>query len=253
MTPFSLRPPVRDGLGVGMVGLSGLAFGTTATAAGLTAAQACVLSLLAFTGASQFALIGVIAGGGSLFTGAVGALLLGARNTLYGLRLTDILGWRGPRRLLAAHGLIDETAAVTLAQRGREAAQAGFTAAATSLFVTWNLSTLVGVLAAGRINDPNAFGLDAVGPALFLALIWPRLRDEGARSRRVALLGVLVALATTPVLPAGVPVLLAAVAALAGMREPDNDEAATQDGTATDTTGENTEQEGRPLRCGSRS
>lgn len=238
ITPFSFPPPARDGLSVGLVGLSGLVFGTTAATAGLSAAQACVLSLLCFTGASQFALVGVIASGGSLAAGTMGALLLGARNTLYGLRLADILDWRGGRKLVAAHGLIDETAAVTLAQNGRSDARTGFTVAFASLFLMWNLTTLIGVLAVEQIGDPNAFGLDAVGPALFLALLWPRLRDEGARTRLVASLGVLIALASTPLLPAGVPVLLAAVAALAGMR--DQDAAAAGDGPA------HAEQEARP-------
>ncbi|WP_046470839.1 AzlC family ABC transporter permease [Allosalinactinospora lopnorensis] len=215
---FSLSPPARDGLGVGLaVGVSGLAFGTTAATAGLSVAQACALSLLCFTGASQFALVGVVAGGGSVMAGATGALLLGARNTLYGLRLADVLGWHGGRRIAAAHGLIDETAAVALAQRGRRDARTGYTVTFASLFLCWNLTTLVGALAADRIGDPAVFGLDAVGPALFLALVWPRLREEGRRSRLVALLGVLIALAATPLVPPGVPVLLAAVAALAGM------------------------------------
>jgi predicted branched-subunit amino acid permease len=212
-----LSAPVRDGLSVGVaVGMSGLAFGTAAVTAGLGAAQACALSLLAFTGASQFALVGVVAGGGNLAAGAVGAVLLGARNTLYGLRLADLLGWRGARRAAAAHGVVDETTAVTLAHPERPQARAAFTATFVSLFLTWNATTLVGVLATERIGDPDAFGLDAVGPAIFLALLWPRLR-AGARERRVALMGAAIALLATPFLPPGVPVLLASAAALAGM------------------------------------
>ncbi|TDQ48484.1 AzlC family ABC transporter permease [Actinorugispora endophytica] len=208
------RPPVRDGLGVGLaVGFSGLAFGTSAVTAGLSVAQACALSLLAFTGASQFALVGVVAGGGSLVAGALGALLLGGRNTLYGLRLADLLQFRGARRAAAAHGVIDETTAVALAQSGRSDARAGFTATFVTLFALWNATTLVGALATERIGDPAVFGLDAVGPAIFLALLWPRLR-EGGRTLAVALLGAAIALAATPFLPPGLPVLLASVAAL---------------------------------------
>ncbi|MGN9839436.1 AzlC family ABC transporter permease [Nonomuraea sp. H19] len=202
---------VRDGLGVGLaVGLSGLAFGAAAITAGLTVPQACVLSLLTFTGASQFALTGAVGAGGDLVAATASALLLGGRNTLYGLRLADLLRVRGPRRLLAAHGVIDETTAVALAQPTPQAARAGFTATFAALYVTWNLTTLAGALGTSSLGDPGALGLDAVGPAAFLAILWPRL----AASRELRLLaaaGAAIALCATPFLPAGVPVLLAAL------------------------------------------
>ncbi|MGI5227398.1 AzlC family ABC transporter permease [Actinoallomurus sp. CA-142502] len=211
------RPAVRDGLGVGFaVGLSGVAFGAAAVAAGLSVAQACALSLAAFSGASQFALVGVVAGGGNLIAGALGAVLLGGRNTLYGLRLAEALGVRGWRRALTAHVVIDETTAVATAQDGRRATRAGFWATAISIFIVWNVMTLLGALGASRLGNPDTYGLDVVGPAAFLALLWPRLRS-GAAERRVAVLAALVAIATTPLLPPGIPVMLAAVAALAGV------------------------------------
>jgi predicted branched-subunit amino acid permease len=218
VTHAPARParPVRDGVGLGLaVGVSGIAFGAAAVSAGLSAWQACALSLLAFTGASQFALAGVVAAGGSLLAGTAGAILLGSRNTLYGLRLAEVLRPRGPRRLLAAIGVIDETTAMTLAQPDPAAGRTAFGATFATLYVTWNLATLAGAFGARRIGSPQALGLDAVGPAAFLALIYPRLR-AGRTERVVALAGVAVALATTTVLPAGVPVILAAVAALAG-------------------------------------
>lgn len=212
----TLRPAVRDGLGIGLaVGLSGLAFGAAAVTAGLGVTRACVLSLLAFTGGSQFALTGVVAGGGSLVAGALGAVLLGGRNTLYGLRLAETLGARGRQRLVTAHFVIDETTAVATAQEGPRRARAGFWATALSIFAVWNLTTLLGALGAARLGDPGTYGLDVVGPAAFLALLWPRLR-AGAAERRVAALAAVVAVAATPLLPPGVPVMLAAVAALAG-------------------------------------
>lgn len=212
----TLRPAVRDGLGVGFaVGLSGLAFGAAGVAAGLGVARACALSLLAFTGASQFALTGVVAGGGSLIAGVLGAVLLGGRNTLYGLRLADTLGARGWWRLPAAQVVIDETTAVATAQDGPRKARVAFWTTAVSLYAVWNLSTLLGALGAARLGDPGTYGLDVVGPAAFLALLWSRLR-AGAAERRVALLAGAVAVGTTPLLPPGVPVMLAAVAALAG-------------------------------------
>jgi len=208
--------PVRDGVGLGLaVGVSGVAFGAAAVSSGLTVWQACALSLLAFTGASQFALAGVIASGGSLLAGTVGAILLGSRNTLYGLRLADLLRPRGVRRLLTALGVIDETTAVSLAQPDPGTARTAFTATFSCLYLTWNLATLAGAIGAGRIGSPQSFGLDVVGPAAFLALIWPRLRS-GRAERLVAVAGVAIALGVTPLLPVGVPVILAAMAALGG-------------------------------------
>jgi 4-azaleucine resistance transporter AzlC len=208
--------PIRDGVGLGLaVGVSGVAFGAAAVSSGLSAWQACALSLLAFTGASQFALAGVVAAGGSLLAGTAGAMLLGSRNTLYGLRLSDTLRPRGPRRLLVALGVIDETTAMTLAQQDPAAGRTAFTATFATLYATWNLATLAGAIGAGRVGSPDTFGLEVVGPAAFLALIYPRLR-AGRTERLVALTGAAIALATTTVLPAGVPVILAAVAALAG-------------------------------------
>jgi predicted branched-subunit amino acid permease len=210
----------RDGAVLGLaVGTSGLAFGAAAASSGLTVAQACVLSLLAYTGASQFALAGAIAGGGSLAAGVAGAVLLGSRNGLYGLRLAGLLRTRGPCRILAAHGITDESTAVALAQPDPAAARAGFWGTFTSLYLTWNLATLAGAAAAGRLGSPAAFGLDVVGPAAFLALLWPRLR-EGRTERGVALAGAVIALGATPFSPPGLPVILAASAALGAALRP---------------------------------
>ncbi|WP_157244711.1 AzlC family ABC transporter permease [Nonomuraea typhae] len=208
---------IRDGLGVGLaVGLSGVAFGAAAVTAGLDVTQACVLSLLAFTGASQFALVGAIGAGGDLLAAAAGSLLLGTRNTLYGLRMADVLQVRGARRLAAAQGVIDESTAVALAQPTPEAARAGFTTTFATIYVMWNLTTLAGALGTSFLGDPGVFGLDVVGPATFLAILWPRLKAD-PRLRALALTGAFIALATTPFLPPGVPVLVSAVAVLVVM------------------------------------
>jgi predicted branched-subunit amino acid permease len=203
---------IRDALGVGIaVGLSGFAFGVTSAGAGLGLLQTCSLSLLVFTGASQFALVGALAAGGSPFTAAAGAFFLGVRNTFYGLRLSQLLALPRAVRPFAAHWVIDETTAVTLAQPTRRAARIGFTATGLTLYVLWNLTTLGGALGARALGDTDAWGLDAAGPAVFLALLAPMVRTTTERA--VAALAVLLGLGLLPVLPAGVPVLVAALAA----------------------------------------
>ncbi|MEI7032955.1 AzlC family ABC transporter permease [Streptomyces pratensis] len=203
---------VRDALGVGIaVGLSGFAFGVTSAGAGLSLLQTCALSLLVFTGASQFALVGALAAGGNPYTAAAGAFFLGVRNAFYGLRLSQLLALPRSIRPLAAHWVIDETTAVTLSQPTRRAARIGFTVTGLTLYVLWNLTTLAGALGAGALGDTDAWGLDAASPAVFLALLSPMLRSTG--ERLTAGLAVLLALGLLPVLPAGVPVLLSALAA----------------------------------------
>ncbi|MFJ7051698.1 AzlC family ABC transporter permease [Streptomyces albidoflavus] len=206
------RQVIRDALGVGIaVGLSGFAFGATAAGAGLTVAQACALSLLVFTGASQFALVGALAAGGNPFTAAAGAFFLGARNAFYGLRLSQLLALPRAARPLAAHWVIDESSAVALAQRGRRHTRLGFFVTGATLYVLWNVTTLLGALGAEAIGDTGAWGLDAAGPAVFLALLAPMVRT--ARERVTAAVAVLLGLGLLPVLPGGVPVLVAALAA----------------------------------------
>ncbi|MET7641855.1 AzlC family ABC transporter permease [Streptomyces sp. NPDC005438] len=203
---------IRDALGVGIaVGLSGFAFGVTSAGAGLSLAQTCALSLLVFTGASQFALVGALAAGGNPLTAAAGAFFLGVRNAFYGLRLSTLL--RLPRgvRPLAAHWVIDETSVVALSQEGRRAARLGFTVTGATLYVLWNLTTLLGAVGAGALGDTDAWGLDAAGPAVFLALLAPMLRSTVERA--TAVVAVVLGLTALPLLPAGVPVLVAALAA----------------------------------------
>ncbi|MEV2200252.1 AzlC family ABC transporter permease [Streptomyces fradiae] len=206
------RAVVRDSLGVGVaVGLSGFAFGVTSVGAGLDLLQTCALSLLVFTGASQFALVGALAAGGNPFTAAAGAFFLGTRNAFYGLRLSQLLALPRAVRPFGAHWVIDETAAVALAQPTRRAARIGFTVTGLTLYVLWNLTTLIGALGAEAIGDTDAWGLDAAGPAVFFALLAPMLRSTTERA--VAALAVVLGLGSLPVLPAGVPVLVAALAA----------------------------------------
>ena len=222
MTDAPLEPRarsaiIRDSLGVGVAtGAYGVSFGAVSVASGLTVAQTCALSLLVFTGASQFALVGVVAAGGAPLSGALTALLLGTRNTLYGLRLAPLLAWRGAKRWLAAHVLIDESTAMSVTRETREAARLGFLVTGVSIFVLWNVATLAGAVAGNALGDPRRYGLDAAVGAAFLALLWPRLHRR--RNQLVAVAAAAVALGVVPIAPAGVPVLVAAgVALVAGV------------------------------------
>jgi predicted branched-subunit amino acid permease len=217
---------LRDAVGLGVaVGLYGAAFGAAADAAGLSLWQAMSLSLLMFTGASQFALVGVLGAGGSAMAAIGSAVLLGTRNTVYGVRLVPLLRPRGiVRRLGTAHWVIDETTALAVAAPDRALARLAFLAGGGSIFLVWNLTTAIGVLGAAALSGAALAALDAVVPAAFLALLWPRLRKgfpEAAAQRRVALGGAVVALVLTPFVPAGVQVIVAVVAVvLAGRPTP---------------------------------
>lgn len=207
------RALVWDALGVGVAtGAYGLSFGAISVASGFSVAQTCALSLLVFTGASQFALVGVVASGGAPLSGAATALLLGSRNTLYGLKLAGLLRLRGVRRLAAAQLLIDESTAMALKPRDSRNARLGFFAAGLAVFVLWNLATLVGAIGGQAIGDPQIYGFDAAVPAAFLALVWPRL--DSTRTRLTALAASAVALALVPLIRPGLPILAAAAVAL---------------------------------------
>ena len=194
------------------VGVFGVTFGVLATASGLTVAQACALSLLTFTGASQFAAVGVVAAGGSTIAALSGALLLAARNAVYGVALSPILpgGWR--RRLAAAQLVIDESTAMATAQGDTVTAIDAFWATGIAVFVFWNLGTLLGAVSGQAIGDPQALGLDVAFPAGFLALLSSQLRQRPGRV--AALAGGAIAVVAIPTTSPGVPVLLAALGAL---------------------------------------
>ncbi len=217
LPPAERRVIVRDGVAVGVAtGAYGISFGAISVTSGLDVWQTCALSLLVFTGASQFALIGVIGAGGAPLSGAVTALLLGTRTTLYGLRLAPLLAWAGWRRFAAAQLVIDESTAMAINRESRPAARVGFLSTGISVFLLWNLATMLGAVGGRALGDPRTYGLDAAVGAAFLALLWPRLRDR--RNQVVAALGAVVALGLVPVTAAGVPVLAAGgVALLAGV------------------------------------
>jgi 4-azaleucine resistance transporter AzlC len=203
----------RSAIGIGVyAGVFGVTFGAVSVTAGLSVGQTIALSALMFTGASQFALVGILGAGGSAAAGLSAALLLGLRNAFYGVPVTQIARPRGLRRLYTAHFVIDETTAMAVAQPTPRAGRYAFWATGLILFALWNLGSVAGALIGSGI-DPSALGLDAAAPAIFLALLWPQLGR--ARARPVALMAAALALALVPLVPAGIPVIAAAVVAVA--------------------------------------
>jgi predicted branched-subunit amino acid permease len=212
---FERRTVLRDSLSVAIpVGSYGAAFGAAAVAGGFSVIQACALSLLLFSGASQFAVVGVMAGGGTALSAITTGALLGIRNGLYGMRMSPILKLTGFRRFLGAQITIDESTGVALSQenRGEDAMRYGFFATGLGVFIFWNLFTFIGALGANSIGDPSSWGLDAAVPAAFLGLVWPRLVNT--KTRIAAIFSVLLALFLTPFLGAGLPIIATVLIAL---------------------------------------
>lgn len=197
------------------VGLYGIAFGAAGIAAGFSLLQTCLLSLLTFSGASQFAVVGVLGAGGSAISGIATASLLGIRNSLYGLRLSPILKLRGWKKVVGAQVTIDESTGVALGQSelGEESMQQGFWLTGLGVYFFWNLFTVAGALGAQAMGNPAAWGLDAAVPAAFLGLVWPRL--TGNFERVLAVSAMALALVLTPIVAAGLPIIATAFLAVA--------------------------------------
>ena len=212
---------LRDSLSVSItVGAYGTAFGAAAVANGFSLLQTCLLSLLTFSGASQFAVIGVLGAGGGALSGIATASLLGIRNGVYGVIMAPRLKVKGFKRIVAAQITIDESTAVALGQevRGEKAMRQGFWLTGFGVFLFWNLFTVAGALGAQAMGDIRAWGLDSAVPAAFLGLVWPRLKTN--RDRFLAVGCMIFALAMTPILPAGLPIIATAFIAIAvGMRK----------------------------------
>ena len=216
--PTSLKDTFRDALSVSLtVGVYGVAFGAASVAAGFSVLQSCLFSLLTFTGASQFAAVGVVASGGAGASAIAAATMLGTRNALYGIQMAPLLQVRGFRRVMAAQITIDESTGVALSQapRGSEAMRAGFWLTGAGGFLFWNIFTLLGAVGAKALGNPASWGLDAAVPAAFLGLLWPRL--ETMFLRLVGAASMVFALLVTPWLPAGLPIIATvAVAVVVG-------------------------------------
>jgi hypothetical protein len=215
------RDTFRDSLSVSLtVGAYGVAFGAASVAAHFSILQTCLFSLLTFTGASQFAAVGVVAAGGAGASAIAAATLLSTRNALYGMQMSPLLQVRGLMKIAAAHITIDESTGVALAQtpRGLDAMRTGFWLTGLGVFLFWNIFTLLGALGAQALGDPASWGLDAAVPAAYLGLLWPRLQTNFLRV--VAVASMIFALLVTSFLPAGLPIIMSVlVAVVFGWRE----------------------------------
>jgi len=196
------------------VGLYGTAFGAASIAAGFSVLQTCLLSLLAFSGASQFAVVGVMGAGGTAIAAIATASLLGVRNMLYALRMAPLLHVSGFRKVVAAQVTIDESTGVALSQEqlGSEAMKQGFWLTGFGVYIFWNIFTLLGALGAKAMGNPSAWGLDAAVPAAFLGLVWPRLTNK--LERALAVCALVLAVLLSPVLSAGLPIISTVVLAV---------------------------------------
>jgi predicted branched-subunit amino acid permease len=205
-------------LGVGLAtGLYGISFGALSSAAGLSIWQTQVLSLLMFSGGSQFALIGVLGASGpaGVIPAVLSAWLLGIRNGFYALRLNGVLSVVGLRKLIAAQWTIDESNAVSASQESEPDSKLGFWLTGAAVFVFWNLFTLLGAVLGSVLGDPSVWGLDAAAAAAFLGLVWPRLKN--LQSNLIAIFAIAFTLVLVPMLPSGIPVIIGAPLAVALM------------------------------------
>ena len=194
----------------------GLSYGATAVASGFPLWVPAAQSVLVLAGASEFLFIGIVATGGSPFAAALAGLLVNARHLPYGLALPEVTG-RGWRRMVGTHVMNDESVVFALAQDDLPRKRAAYWACGLGVLICWPGGAVLGALIGSAVHDTGAFGLDAIFPAVILALIVPDLRDR--MTLRAALAGAAVALAVTPFLPAGLPVLLALVAVLPLLRQ----------------------------------
>jgi len=196
----------------------GASFGAIAVGLGLPLWLPMLMSVVVFAGAAQFIFIGIVGAGGNPVAAVVAGLLVNARHVPFGFTVGDVFGTGWLRRIVGSHLMVDETVAFTLAQDGPARRRMAYWACGAGLFVSWNVGVVAGAFGGRAIGNTDSFGLDAAFPAVLLALLLPSL-DRPA-TRRAALAGVVIALATTPYLPAGLPVILAlvgmAAAGLAG-------------------------------------
>lgn len=219
-------------LAVAMIGIS---YGATAVTSGLPGWLPVLMSIAVVAGGSEFVFIGILTAGGGLVAAVLAGLLVNARHLPYGLSVPDVVG-TGWRRLLGTHVMNDESVAMAMAQPDRDRRRAAYWLCGLAVLAAWPLGAAIGAVLGSVVPDPNAFGLDAVFPAVLFSLVLPALREP--LTRTAALAGAAVAAATTPFLGAGLPVLLALTAVLlvvrrAGAAESDSSDETTAESLTT--------------------
>jgi 4-azaleucine resistance transporter AzlC len=192
----------------------GVSFGAIAVSSGLPMWLPMFLSVAVFAGAAQFMCVGLVASGGNPIAAAVTGLMVNVRHVPFGFAVGDLLG-KGWARVAGSHLMVDEAVAFALGQRDPRRRRAVYWACGISLFGCWNLGVIIGAFCGSVVKDTDALGMDAAFPAVLLALVLPSLRDP--TTRRASLAGVVIALATAPFLPVGLPVLLALLGVGAGL------------------------------------
>jgi 4-azaleucine resistance transporter AzlC len=190
----------------------GLSYGAIAVASGFPLWVPAAQSVFVVAGASEFLFVGIVAAGGNPIAAALAGLLVNGRHLPYGLALPPDVTGRGWRRIVGTHLMNDETVVFTLAQPDYPRQRAAYWVCGLGMLVSWSGGAVLGGLIGGAVHDTGAFGLDAMFPAVILALIVPALRDRA--TLKAAGAGGVIALAAVPFLPAGLPVLLALAAVL---------------------------------------
>jgi 4-azaleucine resistance transporter AzlC len=214
----------------------GLSYGAVAVTSGFPLWVPAVQSVLVLAGASEFLFVGIVAAGGSPIAAALAGLLVNTRHLPYGLALPPGVTGRGWRRLLGTHLMNDESVVFALAQPDGPRQRAAYWLCGAGVLVCWPGGAVLGGLIGSAVHNTNAFGLDAMFPAVILALILPDLRDR--LTLRAALAGAAIALAVTPFLPAGLPVLVALLAVFLLAKAPLGQAGTGQAGTGQAGTGQ---------------
>ena len=209
------RAGIRAGIPFGVAGfLVALSFGVVAQEAGLSKLATVIMSAIVFAGSAQFAAVAIIASGGSVGAAVIAGALMNSRFLPMGVAFGPSLPGRALKRAAQGQTVVDSSWA--LAARGDGTFDRWFLFGATvPQYATWLSGTIVGALFGGALGDPETLGLDAIFPAFFLALLISEVRS--GRAAGAAALGAIIALALLPVAPAGVPVLVASLAALIGL------------------------------------
>jgi len=230
MLQEALPPPVPEGAGVGRAGLMAgvragfpfaiaggilaISFGVVAQDIGMSKAAAIIMSTIVFAGSAQFAALAIVGGGGAIGAAIVAAALMNSRFLAMSIALAPSLPGGPLWRALQGQATVDASWAI--ASRGDGTFDRALLFGSTAIqYVAWVGGTVIGAFGGGALGDTDRFGLDAVYPAFFAGLLIQELHNR--RSRMVAATGGLIALVLVPIAPAGVPILAASLAALAGL------------------------------------